>query len=556
MTAHRIRLVVAGATALASLTGVAVWSVSDSGCESQLRLSVAAAPEIAPAVRDAGRHWVRRRPRVGDACVRLAVTPVDPARVAAAYAQDIGADLDVAGAEPVAGSLPDVWIPDSSSWLARLRAIDRSAVPARIRSIGMSPVVLALPEPQARAEGWPAEPIGWEHLLAGMRGNPPLEVATIEPRRSAIGLSSLLLTGRLANSTAKTAGQNPETAVLGTYRSLAARRLDTPHQLIDELPRLGAAVLPERTVRRYDETNPAVRLAAIYPEPAAPPLDYPYATLADLSSGESRAAALFQSWLLSRASRRVLTRHGFRTPDGSIGPDFPPGHGVSAQPVPRPREIPPDAVSTALDLWTEVSLPSRVLAVLDVSGSMASPVPSAGGISRLEVTRRAATAGLGMFTDDSDVGLWVFATGLNGRHDHRELAPVDSLADNRSRLAARLRGVQAVPGGGTGLYDTIRASYAHMVKHYDPDKANTIVVMTDGRNDDPNGITEARLRAEMERLSDPAKPVRLIVIGIGKDVDEHDLDVVVKATGGKVFLAPDPSKIREIFLRALALPSG
>lgn len=107
MTAHRIRLVVAGATALASLTGVAVWSVSDSGCESRLRLTVAAAPEIAPAVREAGRHWARRQPRVGEACVRLAVQPVDPARVAAAYARDIGADLDVADAEPAGGSLPD-----------------------------------------------------------------------------------------------------------------------------------------------------------------------------------------------------------------------------------------------------------------------------------------------------------------------------------------------------------------------------------------------------------------------------------------------------------------
>ena len=45
-------------------------------------------------------------------------------------------------------------------------------------------------------------------------------------------------------------------------------------------------------------------------------------------------------------------------------------------------------------------------------------------------------------------------------------------------------------------------------------------------------------------------------VDIGTDVSEPELKRITATTGGEVFLAPDPSKIGDIFLRALALRSG
>ncbi|MGH3658046.1 MAG: substrate-binding domain-containing protein, partial [Micromonosporaceae bacterium] len=366
MTGHilprsRVWLLVAGTTVLAMASGLLVWVAVGTGCDGTLRLSVSAAPDIAPAVRESAAEWVTGQPHVGGTCVAPRISTVDPARVAAALNRDRGGDLDVAEVAAEGTDVPDVWIPDSSSWLTRVRTIDRQAFVGDVPSIAMSPVVLALPEPAARAEGWPAETIGWDHVLAGMKADPPLRFGIVEPRRSAVGLSGLLLTGKLAASAAKISDRDAETAVLGTYRGLSLSRAATTDELLGRLPRhasesegrLGAALLSEHEVREYDASDPDVRLAAVYPEPAAPALDYPYATVAGLSTAESEAAGQFHRWLLGRKSRRLVTGHGFRTPDGATGPNFRTGDGVTPEPVPPPRSVTADDVTTALGLWTE-----------------------------------------------------------------------------------------------------------------------------------------------------------------------------------------------------------
>ena len=554
--------VVAGTTALAILTGLIVWLTVARGCDGSLSLTVAAAPELAPALRESVQAWVRTEPDVDGTCIAPRVTGVDPARVTAAVAAELNGDLDLAGVSPGGTDIPDAWIPDSSTWVTRLRTIDQAAIAPASPSVAMSPVVLAMPESAARAEGWPAKQIGWDYVLTGMCGTPPLRVGIVEPRRSATGLSGLLVTGQLAAAAARISGQDTETAMLGTFRSLSFSRVATNDALLGRLPDQpgqddGAvcALLSEREVPEYDATDPAVPLAAVYPEPAAPALDYPYTTFTGLSVAKSDAVGELRSWLGTKESRSILTMHGFRTPDGAVGPRFPTGHGVSPEPVGSPRPISADTIDQVLGLWTEVSMASRLLAILDVSGSMAEPVPTAGGLSRLEVTRHAATAGLKLFTDDSELGLWVFATQLDGDKDYRELVPVGPLETNRAKLIAALNQGAAQPAGGTGLFDTIRDAYRQMVAEYDPEMSNSIVVLTDGANQDPNGITQQQLIAELQRLSKPDRPVHVIVIGIGTEVDKHELETVTKATGGDVFIALDPSKIGEIFLRALALPS-
>src|SRR5439155_5615680 len=178
-----------------------------------------------------------------------------------------------------------------------------------------------------------------------------------------------------------------------------------------------------------------------------------------------------------------------RTAAGAASNGFPRAPGVTAD---RRRPGPaaaPAAVDKAISAWNTITLPARLLAVIDISGSMATPVPTAGGATREQVTVEAARRGLGLFDDNWAVGLWVFSTNLDGGKDWREVTPIGPLSTQRVALLGGLSGIQPKPNGGTGLYDTTLAAYKAVQADWDPGRINSIVLMTDGQNEDPNGLT-------------------------------------------------------------------
>ena len=59
--------------------------------------------------------------------------------------------------------------------------------------------------------------------------------------------------------------------------------------------------------------------------------------------------------------------------------------------------------------------------------------------------------------------------------------------------------------------------------------------------------------ATLKSIADPKRPIRVILIGIGTDASEAQMKTVTDAIGGATFVAPDPAKIGEIFLQAIAL---
>ena len=79
------------------------------------------------------------------------------------------------------------------------------------------------------------------------------------------------------------------------------------------------------------------------------------------------------------------------------------------------------------------------------------------------------------------------------------------------------------------------------------------MIATDGKNDDANSIGRPTLLAELAKLNDPRRPLPIVFIGIGPGIDPGELNEIAAATtGGRVFLAPDPGGIRQIFFSALA----
>jgi hypothetical protein len=519
--------------------------VSTSDCSGgNLTVNVAAAPDIAPVLTQVADSLTGAQRHAGRYCYTARVSATDPVRVAAALSGQAG------------DSQPDVWVPDSSYWLGRARADGGRGLPASAPSVASSPVVMALAEPVARKLGWPNAKVGWARLLGGSPGS-AVRIGIPDPARSPVGISALL-----AVSAMTTKDGRPSTATVAVLRQLSANVSALSGDLFGKLPQaadpaslgkaLGGFPATEQSVSAYDAGRPPVPAVPLYPEPASPGLDYPYVVSTGLSEAVNGAAQKFLAALQSPDAVRALTGAGFRTPSGGTGPAFPTAEGISSDiiaPVPMPDAA---AVAQTVGMWSTLTLPTRLLSVVDVSGSMGEDVAGTGQ-TRLQLTLSAALQGLGLYSDDSEIGLWTFSTNLDGNRDYRELVPIGPLSSQRAALAAAIARIQVQKGGATGLYDTVLAAYQRVSRNWDPARSNALLVFTDGQNEDPRGISRATLLAELGKLYNRQRPVRIVFLGLGPDVNADELSAIAGVTRGLAIVTRDPGKIREIFLQALAV---
>jgi len=116
---------------------------------------------------------------------------------------------------------------------------------------------------------------------------------------------------------------------------------------------------------------------------------------------------------------------------------------------------------------------------------------------------------------------------------------------------AELRKVKAIHNGATGLYDSVLAAYTSARQNWEPGRINLVVVLTDGKNEDPQGITQEQLLAQLAELQDPKRPLQIIGIGIGPDIDPVELRAISRATGGDAYTTEDPTKIVDVFYAAM-----
>ncbi|HKE63395.1 MAG TPA: substrate-binding domain-containing protein [Micromonosporaceae bacterium] len=532
-------------------------------CPIGVTLTVAAAPEIAPAVSRLAGTWNANRTAVDGSCVRITVSAVAPASEAAAIAG--AAKVSVAGLGEANGdtAIADVWIPDSSTWLARLKEASPEIAMNGV-SVATSPVVVALPQPVAASLG--AATPTWKTVLAALSAG-QLRPGLVDPNVDASGLAALLAVGGAAQSTAGASdASSAQTTTIAAMRAFATGASELRDDLMGRFPRaadptsiarsLSLAPVPEQSVLAYDAAKPPVPLVGVYLDPAPPALDYPYTQLPGISAEKADAAAEFGALMSGSSWRATLAASDLRAADGTFGAHMPKIAGMPTGPFGPVTPVPGATVDQALSTWSAVTVAGRMLAVIDVSGSMATKVPTAGGATREQVTVAAAKAGLALFDDQWTIGLWTFATNLRGSTDYRKLAPIAPLSTGRSGMLAALSQIEPVPNGDTGLYDTVLAAYKAVQQGWDPRRVNSVVIMTDGENDDPSGITLDSLLKQLKAIKNPAKPVEVIAIGIGTGVSEAELRKITDATGGGTFVTADPSKIGDIFLRAIALRPG
>ncbi len=512
-------------------------------CDSKTVVKVAAAPDIAPAVAQVGR---RVSAEGGEGCYQVRVTSRESAEVAESVAVTDGTER------------PDVWIPESTLSLRNGQETGAWDTPVVGTSIAGSPVVLAVAESEASKLGWPNNSLTWDQVIGPgpASGKGSLTVGFPDPARDPVGVATLLGLRKLL----KTAPKSASTVAL---RALSANTVAKRSELAARLPGAANSDKPltafptsEYDVLRYNAHRSGSPLVAVYPDPqvksAVPTLDYPYAVLPEIPNDERAAAKKFLDRLFDRDSREALGDAGFRTPDGKALRDRPRDRRTTADAIAATATPKPPEVEGVLNVWAAVNLSGRLQVLLDVSGSMNEQVPGTGK-SRMQTTTEAAVAGTKLFSPVTKFGVWLYSTHLDGDRDYRELLPVKPLGEHLANGGVeKLRTVRAQTAN-TALYDAMLAAYRESTQNWEAGRINTVVVMTDGQDDNDSDITRDQLRTELRKLQNPRRPLKLIGIGIGPDVDAAELSALTEVTGGQAFVAPDPAKIGDVFYSALSL---
>jgi ABC-type molybdate transport system substrate-binding protein len=484
-----------------------------SGCAATTVLTVAAVPEVAEVIgRLAGR--------------------VDPA--ARCFSVEVSQRESAAMADSPAGS--DVWIPESTMWLRRAQERGVWNTPVAGVSVASSPVVLAVTDEVAT--GLPRR--SWADVL----GAGSVRIGFPDPTRDPVGLSTLL-----GLSAASAGAADPAGAVTAAMRRLSAGVVAQRTELEDD----PAYPTSEQALLRHNAQHPGNQLVASYPPAASvPALDFPFVVLPRTQEAHRRAAESFLGTLLDQESAGAFAEAGFRTPDGRTSPDRTPGGRTSAEQLP-PTPLPAaEEIVRVLNAWAAVNLNGRLQVLIDVSGSMAERVAGTNQ-TRMALTLQAAAQGLRLLRPTTSVGMWLFSTKLDGDRDYRVLLPVRTVSEQLAGGAlSTLAAVRATPNGATGLYDSVLAAYQDSRRNWAPGRINTVVVLTDGRNEDSGGIGLDELLRRLRELQDPARPLTVIGIGIGPGIDPAELRAIATTTGGQAFTAADPTKIGEVFYAALS----
>ncbi|MFI5728988.1 VWA domain-containing protein [Kribbella sp. NPDC051587] len=493
-------------------------------CDDPTQVKLTVAPELQSSIEAAAKSLAAKGGKDGVPCLQFTIT----ATAAAKVARDIASGSD---------NRPDLWIPDSSIWVSQ--ADDGETVPSiAVPSIASSPMVLVGKNTSF------ADTSSWLRAFAGATP------ALVDPLGTSPGALALLAVQSERQQTSTTDNQ-----VSGVVVPLAQHLGSMPKPYTDVNALFGRAaqggndiIVPasEQSFVNYQEEHPEGGLKAVMPTTGTLSLDYPVVVTAKADTTKfSDAGKTLGAEMLEDASSQARDQAGFRD---QLLDQLSGGRGVGeVDQLPKPNA---ETIDRTLGNWSRLSLSTHSLAVIDVSGSMAEKV---GNKTRMQLTIEAASEGLKLFPDTASLGLWTFSSN-NGKDgaDYKPLVPIKPLsAKQRSVIGNVLKVQKPIPNGGTGLYETAIAAVYAVRKDYNPNAVNSILLFTDGKNDDPgSGDLDATVKT-LKSITDPDRPVRIIALGMGPDANPDELRRLAQATGGQSYVAKDPGDLRQVFIDAL-----
>jgi Ca-activated chloride channel family protein len=581
----------AGATAGAIATAT---PAAAAGC---VRVDIASSPEKLVLLTNLGKRFERSdRSDIGGRCTEIRVARQSSGGAATLLANDWPKPK-------VNGPKPVIWSPAASTWGAVLdqRRADNGKDPYVTtpgKSFMLTPLVIGMPKPMAEALGYPQTPLGFADILAlatdpsgwAGKGHPewgPFRLGKTNPNFSTSGLAQTVAqyyaaTGKTSDLTLEDLTRPEVDAFARGVESAVVHYGDTTLTFLNNLYRAdrrgnpygyaSAIAVEEKSIVDYNTGNPdgildagekprkpRVPLVAIYPKEGTLFSDNPLIVLDApwVSKAETRAAREFQAFVTEAKNQRQVLKFGFRpgNPAVSIGKPITAKNGLDPAQPQTTLEVPrPPVLAGVIDRWNQIRKRARVLLVIDVSGSMGDEADPSSGATKLDLAKKAALAALGQFLPDDDVGLRVFSTDISNREptDYKDLVPVGPMSANRPDLEQEIE--RLVPTEGTPLYTVAHDSYEKMRDEFDPTRINAVVLLSDGRNEDPRneslGDLLKFLRSGNE--GETTRPVRIFPIAYGNDADESTLKRVAEATNAAAYSAIDPKTIINVFNAVLS----
>ncbi|MGW0044871.1 substrate-binding domain-containing protein [Rhodococcus sp. NPDC003348] len=556
--------VIAVGTVLVLLLAVLGWfqlrdRISDQGdqaartcVEGEASLNVTADPDIAAVVRDLAAGYTDTAPVVRDHCITVTVTD-EPSRVTA---DTLAASAGGAWTGPTPA--PALWIPQSSWSISTLNA-HPGMIDGQPKPIASAAVVIAAPTVVAQAMSRPL--VGWQDLPR-MQSDPEALTTAGLPRWGTLQLAmppdsepTMLATEAVAAAvagagagpvTAEQASSPPVRSAVTTLARGSAAIPDSPSTTADALAALGAQKEPRSGALHAvpaTEQQLAAAIAAgaqlreVVPAGATPVADHPGAVLAAAWTDETqrRAAADFADFLRQPEQADAFVAAGFRA--GDRAPASTPE--VAYAPIQTP--LVPAAPEVSAELRQMIAAPTRpgrTTLLLDVSRSM-SNVEGSG--TRLANTVAALTEAVRATSDDAELGLWVYSRGLDGSKAYKVLVttgPVDESVGGVPRRQAIADALAAVtPATATSTYPSVQAAYSSAVSSYAADRPNSVLLVTDGPNDDTS-ISSSQFLRSIAGTADTAAPVRVDVVTIGENSDATTLTQLAERTGGTMTAVP------------------
>jgi hypothetical protein len=493
-------------------------------CDDPTQISLSTTPELQSSLEAAAKSLSTKGGDDGTPCLQFTISAAPSAKVA----QDIAGSTD---------NRPDLWIPDSSLWVAQ--ADDGESVPTiAVPSIATSPLVLV-----GRNTNF-ADTSSWLSALG------KAQPALLDPLGTSPGALALLAIQSERQRTSASDTQVASVIVpLAQRLGSMAKPYTDVNALFGRADQDGSTVVvpaSEQSFVKYQEDHPDAQLKAVVPATGTLSLDYPIVVTAKSDAEQATdAAKALAGELLTDSSSQARDAAGFRD---ALFSSLTAGRGVGD--ITQLTKPTGEAIDKTLLTWTRLSLSTHSLAVIDISGSMAELV---GPKTRMQLTIEAAGGGLSLFPNSASLGLWTFSTkiGPDGA-DYKELVPIAPLSDRqRKKILDNLKIQRPIPNGSTGLYDTAIAAVRAVRQQYDSKAVNSILLFTDGKNDDPGSPSLEQTVQTLRGLRDPARPVRIIALGMGPEANAEELRALAAATGGQSYVARNPGDLRQVFIDAL-----
>jgi Ca-activated chloride channel homolog len=468
---------------------------------------------------------------------------------------------------------PDIWSPAGSIWLNLINLLWQKKYGRNIVSTGatdtpslvLSPVVIAMWEPEARALGWPNKAIGWADIAAlstnprgwAAYGHPEwgdFKFGHTHPDFSNSGLDAIIAEyyaalGKVRGLTVNDVESAKARDFVGTVESSVIHYGESTGFFADEMfnkgpSYLSAAVMYESLVVQANEgklySHLASRVVAIYPKEGTFYSDHPFVIpqTSWVTPAKKAAALVFRNFLLAPEQQQKALQYGFRPGNlkVKIAAPIDSAHGVDLSQPSTTLAIPSAGVVNAIETsWEELRRRVDVMLISDRSGSMNE---QAGGVSKIEAAKQSLLEFVNLLSASDGLGLTAFS-------DNAEvLTPVTPVGPKRQEILKTIS--EIIANGSTQLYNTI-AEQVQALEVLPSKHIKAVIVLTDGQ-DTVHQLSLDQLLSKITSSGENAgEGIKVFTIAYGKDADADGLRRIATATGGQECTGT-PQNIRQIYL--------